>query len=121
MGTETGRRDFWQAHIEAWWESGLTQRAYCQEHRLAEAQFSHWKPRLRKTGQRQHPKAQLVPVKVTEEAEAVPQRDRGDVHGPTSSGGDLALVFGDGLRLEIGGGFDAATLQRVLEVLGHVG
>ncbi len=34
MGTDAGRRDFWREHIKAWSESGLTQRAYCQEHGL---------------------------------------------------------------------------------------
>ena len=119
MGTETGRRDFWRAHIKAWSESGLTQRAYCQEHGLPEAQFSHWKPRLRNKGQRQRPKARVVPVKVIEETTI--GTARGEVRGAASDAGELALVFGNGLRLEISEGFDAATLRRVLEVLGHVG
>ena len=119
MGRQTGRRDFWQAHIEAWWESGVTQRAYCQEHGLAEAQFSHWKPRLRKSGQSRPAQARLVPIKAIEEAPG--QVGGGEVHGPRGGGGDLALVFGEGLRLEIGDGFDTATLRRVLEVLADVG
>ena len=119
MGTETGRRDFWRAHIKAWSESGVTQRAYCQEHGLPEAQFSHWKPRLRKKGQRPRRKAQLVPLKVIEETTM--ETARGEVRGAASDAGELALVFGNGLRLEISEGFDAATLRRVLEVLGHVG
>jgi len=36
-------------------------------------------------------------------------------------GGELTLVLGSGLRLEIGDGFNGATLRRVLEVLGDVG
>ena len=119
MGPERGRRDFWQGHVKAWSESGLTQRAYCQTHGLSEAQFSHWKPRLRKPGQRQRPKAQLVPLKVIEEGTT--ETARADVGGCAREAGELALVFGNGLRLEIGEGFDAATLRRVLEVLGHVG
>jgi len=35
--------------------------------------------------------------------------------------GELALVLGNGLRLEIGDGFNDGTLRRVLEVLGDVG
>ena len=121
MGAEAGRRDFWQAHVKAWSESGLTQRAYCQEHGLSEAQFSHWKPRLRKKGQRQRPKpkAQLVPLQVIEEVTS--ETGRGKVRGAASDAGELALVFGNGLRLEISEGFDDATLRRVLEVLDHVG
>ncbi len=119
MGTESGRRDFWQAHIKAWSESSLTQRAYCQAHGLSEAQFSHWKPRLRKKGQRQRAKAPLVPLKVIEEVPSETERE--EVRGAASDAGELALVFGNGLRLEISDGFDAATLRRVLEVLAYVG
>ncbi len=119
MGREKGRRDFWRAHIRAWSESGLTQRAYCREQGLSEAQFSYWKPWLRKKGQRQRWKAPLVPLKVIEKPTS--ETVRGDVRGAASDAGELALVFGKGLRLEVGEGFDAATLRRVLEVLGHVG
>jgi len=33
----------------------------------------------------------------------------------------LSVVFATGVRLEIGEGFNAATLHRVLEMLGRVG
>ena len=46
MAAPAGRREFWQAHVEAWRESGLTQRAYSREHELPEWQLSHWKHRL---------------------------------------------------------------------------
>jgi len=46
MATDLGRRDFWQAQIDAWRESGMTQRVYCRRHELPETQFSHWKHRL---------------------------------------------------------------------------
>lgn len=35
--------------------------------------------------------------------------------------GELTLVLGGGLRLEIGNGFNGATLRRVLGLLGDVG
>ncbi len=60
MVAEADRRDFWQGHVDAWWESGRTQRAYCQEHGLCEAQFSHWKGRLRKGPRRRGVETQLV-------------------------------------------------------------
>jgi len=48
MAAQNKGRDFWQAHVEAWRECGLTQRAYCREHELPEAHLSHWKHRSEK-------------------------------------------------------------------------
>lgn len=111
MAAPTGRRDFWQAHVEGWRESGLTQRAYCRRHELPEGHLSHWKHRLRKEQRRLSAKTQLVPIRVVEES----------APGHVDREGDLALVFGNGLRLEIGNGFNPVTLRRVLEVLDRVG
>jgi len=35
-------RVFWSAHIEAWMESGLSQRSFCDRHQLPRAKFSRW-------------------------------------------------------------------------------
>ena len=121
MGAQSGRREFWQAHVEAWRESGLTQRAYCRAHELAEVQLSHWKHRLQKTRRRASSASRLVPVRVLRESP--PRSTDVDEHKARVGhrGGDLTLVFSNGWRLEIGEGFSSTTLSRVLEVLGHVG
>lgn len=36
------RRSFWQVHIEAWRQSGLSRAAYCREHRLSQWTFTRW-------------------------------------------------------------------------------
>src|SRR6185437_13017439 len=36
------RRAWWSVHIEAWRQSGLSQRAYCRKHRLTDTTFSRW-------------------------------------------------------------------------------
>ena len=122
MVGEAGRRDFWQGHLDAWWASGRTQRAYCREHGLCETQFSHWKGRLRTGSRPRGVETQLVPVSVIEQS--TPRTDRSEGNTPSqacSRQADLALVFGNGLRLEIGEGFNSGVLRRVLEVLGDVG
>ena len=112
MVMETGRREFWQAHVKAWRESGLTQRAYCRRHELPEGHLSHWKHRLQKEQRRRRStQTQLVPIRVVEDS----------VPGRVEHEGDLVLVFATGVRLAIGKGFKPATLRRVLEVLVHVG
>ena len=111
MAAQNKGRDFWQAPLEAWRESGLTQRAYCRRHELPEGDLSHWKHRLRKEQRRLSAKTQLVPIRVVKES----------APGNVDQEGDLAWVFGSGLRLEIGNGFNPITLRRVLEVLGDGG
>ena len=121
MAAQSGRREFWQAHVDAWRESGLTQRAYCREHELPEEQLSHWKHRLRKAQRRARTRSRLVPIRVLQES--TPRTANLDEHTSQARhcGGDLTLVLGNGLRLEIGDDFNSATLCRVLEVLAHVG
>jgi len=45
-------KKFWEAHIDAWKETALTQTAYCREHELSVHRFSYWK---RKRTQRDTP------------------------------------------------------------------
>ena len=36
----------WQAHIESWQQSDLSQTAYCKHHQLKPHRFSYWKRKL---------------------------------------------------------------------------
>ena len=36
---KTSRRPFWQEHLRAWSQSGLTQADYCRQHELSRAAF----------------------------------------------------------------------------------
>lgn len=51
---------FWQNHIQAWQDSGLSQPAYCKEHDLKFGNFSYWRTRLKKI----RTKSKLLPVKL---------------------------------------------------------
>lgn len=37
------KQTFWQAHIDAWRESGLSQVAYCKQHKLSLSSFGYWR------------------------------------------------------------------------------
>jgi len=39
----------WEVHIESWKQSGLSQRAYCQQNGLQAHRFSYWKLKLLRT------------------------------------------------------------------------
>jgi hypothetical protein len=49
---------FWQRHIEAWTQSGLTQRIYCEQHHLKLANFSYWRKRQAPP----HTSSKLIPL-----------------------------------------------------------
>ena len=96
-------------------------RTYCRQHELPETQFSHWKHRLQKRQRRARAKTQLVPLAVIEQSSSAAGEGDGRRVVECGGRGELTLTLGNGLRLEIGDGFNGATLRRVLEVLGDVG
>ena len=96
--TREARRDFWRALIAQQQQSGLSVRAFCQQHRTSEYSFYQWRKRL----------AQQLPVKF-----ALVDTGRG-----TSSHVDtVEVIFTSGERLRIAPGVDAATLRSVLNIL----
>ncbi len=121
MAVDSERRAFWRAHLAAWRESGLTQRAYCHREHLPETQLSHWKHRLAKSQRRDRSKRSLIPIQVLEPTSAETDSVCAAPGGVPAARAALSVAFGGGLRLEIGEGFHAATLRRVLEMLGRVG
>src|ERR1700683_4951639 len=98
---------FWRRLVRQWRGSGLSARAFCEKHGLAEASFYAWRRTL---AERDAAAVQLVPVRVTLDpvSPAVV-----DTHRAGAVGGALDLVLKDGRRLCIGPGFDGPTLQRL--------
>ena len=43
----TDRITFWHEHVTTWQASGLTQKAYCDEHGLRYSAFGYWVRKLR--------------------------------------------------------------------------
>jgi hypothetical protein len=91
----------WQRWIQQWQCSGLTVRAFCARHQLAEAGFYAWRRKLR---QRQRPVASFVPVRVLANPEPATEHV-------------LEVVLAGGRRLRVSPGFDAVTLRHLLAVL----
>jgi len=56
------KKDFWQQHIQAWEQSKLPQKVYCQQHNISYANFGYWRTRLKRLG---NPAPKLLPVTLT--------------------------------------------------------
>ena len=93
------RADHWCALIAEQERSGQSVRAFCQQHEVNEHSFYQWRKRL----------ATQAPMKF-----ALVQTE-----APVSGESGLELMLGNGERLRIASGFDAATLRAVLGVLRH--
>jgi hypothetical protein len=94
---------FWRTRLRQWRHSGLSVRAFCDQHGLALPSFYAW----RRTLAQRDTEVQFVPVRLAPEPPA-----------STASGTSALELVLDGRRLlRIGPGFDAATLQRLLALL----
>ena len=91
----------WRRWIREWRESGLSVRAYCDAHGLAEPSFYAWRRELER---RREEVSAFVPVQVI--------RDE-----PTTAGSAVELLVAGQRIVRVSPGFDAATLRQVLAVL----
>jgi transposase len=98
---QSGKEQFWRRMFRQWRSSGLSVRAFCRLHGVAEPSFYSWRRALAQ-GDGEQPT--FVPVRVVAE---VPAADLG-------SAGGLELVLGRGRVLRIGPAFDEPTLRRLL-------
>lgn len=91
----------WFDRIESWEQSGLTQKAFCEQQQLGLGSFQRWRGIfLRGEKPAVSSAVSFLPVNVTP--------------APASS---LALVIDDHLRIEIPAGFDPVILQQVVQAL----
>ena len=99
--TREERREFWRRLVAQQQQSGLSVRAFCQQHRASEYSFYQWRKRL----------AQQLPVKF-----ALVEINS----NPRVEAAAVAVMLTTGERLRIAPGMDAATLRLVLSVLREV-
>ena len=91
----------WLERIQSWKHSGLTQKAYCQQHGLGLASFRRWRHiAMREGGPEGSSVVTFLPVNVVEPGTA-----------------NLAVVINDTLRIEIESDFDPHTLRQVVRAL----
>ena len=94
-------RQRWFDRIEVWKQSGLTQKAFCEQQQLGLGSFQRWRGIFMRGEKPEASSAvSFLPVNVTV--------------GKASS---LALLIDDHLRIEIPAGFDPVTLKQVVQAL----
>jgi hypothetical protein len=91
----------WRRWIDQWRVSGLSVRAFCVQHGLAQASFYAWRRALERRAAEQ---LAFVPVQVV--ADAVPVQASA-----------LEVLLLDGRIVRVPPGFDAGTLRQSLAVL----
>jgi transposase-like protein len=103
---DSQKERFWRQAIGRWQKSGLTIRAFCRQHGVAEANFHAWRRTL---ADRDSAAAAFAPVHVLNDEPLA-------LTGQAAHGA-LELLLPNRRVLRIGAGFDAATLQRLLPLL----
>lgn len=112
QGKRERNRRRWFERIGAWKQSGLSQRAFVQQHGLNEASFYRWRrivhaesggtptSRDRSCGISAAPCSSFVPLEI--------------VHRSAPADCGVVLMLEGDIRIGLEPGFDAATLERVL-------
>ncbi len=101
------KQKLWQAHVQAWKESGLSQNEYCRRSELSSSQFSYWKKK-----HRQHQAANKavsfvpVPAHVPELTPILTSDDSG-----------VTIFLGSDIRIGLNNNFSSATLSKVVTEL----
>jgi len=106
------REQFWRDHIAGWKSSGLSLRLYSEEQGLKAGTLSYWSFRLKARSAEapapsSGPEATFLAVRVAEPVVAMPE-PRDD---------RIELVLPGGCMVRVGRGFDAAALERLLDVV----
>lgn len=94
----------WRQWIQRWQKSGLSVRAFCDRHDLAQPSFYAWRRVLQ---QRDATAPTFVPVRVVPDEQLAPINC-------------FVIVLASGRTLQVTPGFDPITLRQLLALLEEV-
>ena len=106
------REQFWRDHVAGWKSSGMSLRLYSEEHGLKAGTLGYWNSRLKaqaadSPASSAGPEAAFLAVHVADPTVTMPE-PRDD---------RIELVLKGGSILRVGRGFDAVTLDRLLDIV----
>jgi transposase len=108
------KQQHWLNLVHRWRQSQLTVRAFCDRHRLNEANFYLWRRILRERGLLHDPPAR---TRRASEASIPSAFVRLTVDASPAATNAIELVLSDQRLLRVRPGFDPATLRQLLRVL----
>ncbi len=112
---KTSRRPFWQEHLRAWSQSGLTQADYCRQHELSAAAFGWWKRRLEgKPKARKRSSGTRPPQRGNQTAVQFVEVQRGPDVNASDTVPLYEVVLSRGRAIRIGHEFDPDVLKRLI-------
>jgi hypothetical protein len=94
--SRSDKPQFWQAHINAWKASGLSQAQYCQQQEIQFHTFAYWRTRLNRTAA---PKSRLLKL------------------GGVSTASRISLALPLGIRLDVAAEDLPTVLPLVLDTV----
>jgi len=103
---DASKERFWRRMLRQWRRSGLSARAFCEQHGLSQPSLYAWR---RTIANRDGEAVRFLPVQVLP-----PEKPAGT--GDATAAG-LELMLNGGRVLRIGPAFDGPTLQRLLALL----
>lgn len=104
---QPNRSRYWQAHIKALTESGLSRAEYCRQHKLSYHALIYWQ---RKFSRKVQPSMTLVPVSLP----TVPA-----ITGSHAGEAGLKILLPGQIAIAVADHFSSATLVRLLNLLGE--
>ena len=105
QATTERKRQLWSDRIASWKQSGLSQRAYCEQHQLVDSTFAYWRGRLKKmqAGHEQSGKVNFLPVTLKQESRTA-----------------LTLRINGRHSIEINPGLDCELLAKVVQAVQRI-
>jgi hypothetical protein len=105
------KEQFWRRKLQLWKRSGLSVRAFCQQHDLSEPSFYCWRSVI---AQRD---AQAADLPAGPDDRPANQAEPLFLPLRLAASGPLEVVLADGTIVRVPATFDAAALTRLLAVL----
>ena len=115
-GRDLGKETLWRERIREQLASELTVRGYCLREQISEPSFYAWRKELSKRDRGPHVETATTAETTVAAAAALPDFMEVIVK-PLSVSSAIEIVLGNSRRILVLPGFDAVTLQAVVELL----